>query len=174
MMAGRLDRLAYPFLRLGWVGAAGAVLLLAVALLDGLYLRPLEAERAALAERNALAAVVRPVADDPGPTPPAVAAPLAETAEATLRHLFAAARQAGLRLDQGDYQLRRSPAGNQGRYQLTLPVQGSYPAIRDFIAGMLNDDPALALVSVEMNRPAIESTELDATLHFVLHLKEAR
>lgn len=171
-MAMNLDRLLYPVLRLGWAGAVGAGLIVAALVLDAGVLVPLEAERNALVEKNALAAVVKPVAGV-RPGQPAMTAH-AETAEATLRRLFAAARQAGLSLDQGDYQLGLGQDGRPARYQFTLPVLGAYPAIRGFIAQMLNEDPALALGAVEMSRPTIEDNELDATLHFVLYLKEAR
>lgn len=171
-MARNLDRLLYPVMRLGWPGALGAGLIVAVVLLDTVVLARLEAERDALIERNALAAVVRPAARSGQAGRPS--SPQAETAEATLRHLFAEAKRSGLNLDQGDYQLGIGQDGRPARYQFTLPVLGAYPAIRDFVARMLNDDPALALAAVEMSRPTIEDSDLDATLHFVLYLKGAR
>ena len=44
--------------------------------------------------------------------------------------------------------------------------------VDDFLARVLNENPALALEQIKMSRPAIEDSELDASLRFVLFLKE--
>lgn len=169
MMTAKIDRLLFQVLRHGPVGALGVALIAASLLFDGLVLRPLESQYDALVERNALAAIAMPVksADLTGRATRAVA----ETADATLRQMFAAAHDSGLSLDQGDYQLSRGQEDGQVRYQLTLPVEGTYIDIRDFIGQMLNDDPALALASVTLTRTAIEDQDVEATLQFVLYLR---
>ncbi|NTV95723.1 MAG: hypothetical protein HGA75_09940 [Thiobacillus sp.] len=173
MMTLKLDRLQHAIASLGGMGVAGLILVVAALMADAMVVAPLEQDVDALAERNARAALLRPKAgakaDSAGQAGPA----LAETAEDTLRHLFESAKTAGLSLDQGDYQLGQGLAAGQSRYQLSLPVQGNYADIRDFIARMLNDDPALALASVNLTRTAIEEREIEADLQFVLYLKGA-
>lgn len=165
-MAGRSDRLLYPLLRLGWPGALGAGLVVAALLADAVLLRPGEAELAAMAGRRTAVTV-------PGEAD-ARATAQADGTEATLRRLFASARRAGLDLDQGDYQLTRGQAEGPAHYRLALPVQGRYPAIRGFVADLLNDEPALALAALRLSRAAIGDDRVEADLQFVLYLRGAR
>lgn len=174
MMKAHLDRLLYHVTRLGGVGAVGAALVCAALVTELTLTRPMLSERQVLVARvdQAVARQARAKAEA-GSVEQAVA-PLPVSVEATLRRLFVAAKAAGVSLDQGDYQINRDKDTNRARFLISVPVQGRYPVIRDFLARMLNEDPALALASVEMSRADIGETDLDATLHFVLYLKDAR
>jgi hypothetical protein len=173
-MAIRFDHLQFHVLRHGALGALGMALIGFALVFDVLVLGPLESERDALVERNALAAIALPTALETPGQDGRVARRVAERADDTLRRMFVAAGKAGLTLDEGNYQLSRSQEDGQVRYQLTLPVQGAYTDIRDFTGQMLNDDPALALSSVLMTRGAIAEGEIEATLQFVLYLRGER
>jgi len=167
-----LDLLVFHLARLGRVGLLGGALVAAALAADFLLLRPLEAEWAGLVDRNQRAALAAP---DPAAARRTVAGPpVAAAAEEVLRQLFAAAAKNGLELDQGDYTLSSEQSGDIHRYQISLPVSGSYPALRAFLAEALNGSPALALSHLEMERAVIEDTELVASLRFTLFLKEAR
>jgi hypothetical protein len=163
-----LDLLHFQFGRLGWPGALGIGLIAAALAADFLVLRPGEAAWAEQIERNRIAALAAP--DVKSAKGSGAALPVAAAAEEVLRQLFAAAAANGLVLDQGDYTLSGEKAGDLHRYQISLPVAGSYPALRAFLAQALNDSPALALGHVEMERAVIEDAELVASLRFTLFL----
>lgn len=91
-----------------------------------------------------------------------------------LTRLFQAAEDAGLALDEGSYrtQFESAPKGQSGlgRLVISLPVSGSYPVVRGFLARALNQDPAIALESLRLTREAMGETELMAELRFSLYL----
>ena len=176
-----LFHVLFQFARLGWPGALGAALLLAALAVDLLVNAPLEenlATRQATAARRALL----PQAAERMRKPLALPRERAETA---LPRLFAAARHHGLQLDEGRYAETGSTgetgntgeiakAGEKRRLRIDLPVNGTYPALRAFLAEVLDENPALLLESLELTRDDIASTELEARLRFVLNLETTR
>ena len=88
-----------------------------------------------------------------------------------------AAKQ-GLLLNRGDYkltQIKASPinskSGQLSRYEIVLPVTGQYSQIRQFIAQVLYELPALALSEMQIKRENTLSPTVDARLVFVLMLQ---
>ncbi len=65
-----------------------------------------------------------------------------------VRDLHRGARAAGLSFVRGDYRPQRDASGKLLRYQITLPVVGSYPKVRRFLAQAMRAEPALALDGV--------------------------
>lgn len=173
-MAASFSTLRFHLGRLGWAGAAGAVLIVGSLVYDAAVVRP---RAAALEEQVARNAQARRTAEalraqaaseaDAGVAAP----PLAPAAAAALRRLFDAADQASLELAQGEYRLTEIKDAPLRRYQLSLPVAGGYPEIRAFVAQALNADPALALTAIQLRRERIESPDLDALLNFTLYLE---
>jgi hypothetical protein len=162
-------RILFQFVRLGWPGALGAALLLAALATDLLLTPPLEEEVLASQAEAARRALLPLPAER-------VRKPLAlprERAETALPRLFAAAREHGLRLDEGSY-AEVGKAGEDRRLRIDLPISGSYPAVRAFLAEVLDENPALGLESLELARDDIESTQLEARLRFLLNLETAR
>lgn len=172
-MTRSVDHLLYYLGNLGRIGALGALLLAGAAVMDVARLQPLRAELSDLQEANRQASVATPAQSDQARLAVATM-PVATAAEESLRQLFTAAAKSGLALKQGDYTLSSERMGDITRYQISLPVYGTYPAVRAFIAQALNENPALALAHVEMARAVIEDTELETTLRFTLFLKEAK
>jgi hypothetical protein len=161
-----LNRLWFQLIRLGWPGALGFGLLVLALLADRALIVPLEKEAAEqrLAAARQLAAPVIP--------PPAKpAAPPRATEEAVLKSLFAAAHQHGLVLDEGRYTLGGGAYAK--RLRIDLPISGSYPALRGFLADALEGNPALTLETLELSRDTIEATELEAHPRFLLNLEAA-
>lgn len=162
--------LAWFIERAGWPGLLGILLLAAAAYTQARLLPQLAAETEQLRDEAARLAARRtePVKrEEPG-----LAARLSgagHTPEAVAR-LFAAAAHAGLQLDQGEYRLQTDPAAGLTRYQITLPVEGSWPALREFLGQALNGDPALALEGITLNRPRVEERELQGVLRLTLYL----
>lgn len=84
--------------------------------------------------------------------------------------IHVAAQRSGLSLDQGDYQLQQTARERLARYQVRLPVKGSYPQLRRFIAEVLEKVPAAALEDVIVRRDAPGQPLLDARVTFTLFL----
>lgn len=100
--------------------------------------------------------------------PPVAAAP------ELLGTLFKAAEARGLALRSGEYKLLREPGFQLARYQIVLPVTGSYASVRDFTGDALKALPTLVLDDVNLKRENVGATALDAQVRLTLYLKDAR
>lgn len=87
-----------------------------------------------------------------------------------LNKLYAAAEAQNLVLDQGEYRLSPDKSGKLARYQVTLPVKGSYVQIRQFVDQALLDVPVAALDDINFKREAIGATQLEARIKFTLYV----
>ncbi len=176
MAAGRFDILRFYLGRLGKPGLLGAVLLLGSLIFLSTVVRSKEAALAELIARNeqarqtVAAEQARAARRDAGQTQRSALAP---EAAAALRRLYVAADESELELAKGEYRLLEAGDARMRHYQFLLPVYGSYADVRKFLALALNQEPALALASMQLRRDAIESTELDAVLNFTLYLEAA-
>ena len=88
------------------------------------------------------------------------------------------ALEQGLRLNRGDYkltQIKASPinskSGQLSRYEIVLPVTGQYSQIRQFVAQVLHQLPALALSEMQIKRENTLAPTVEARLIFVLMLQ---
>ena len=102
--------------------------------------------------------------------------PAAETLPNCLRLIDNIALKQRLTLNRGDYKLTqiKSLQSNQAtlaRYEIVLPVTGQYVQIRQFIAQVLHELPALALIDLQLKRESAQSPSVEARLIFVLLLK---
>jgi hypothetical protein len=166
--------------RMDWRAPAGAVLgVLAL----GLYIysiQPLESRLLAAEERrtnlqdrtNALPKLATParpkvqLADFYGRLPEVKQAP--EIAS----RLHAYARNAGLTLERGEYRPQPDASGRFIRYQIVLPVNGSYPQVRRFLGEAMRDLPGLALDGISFTREGPASSQLQAELRFTAFLRK--
>ncbi|PPD18607.1 MAG: hypothetical protein CTY27_01280, partial [Methylotenera sp.] len=78
--------------------------------------------------------------------------------------------------NRGDYKLTQikqlqTSQGALARYEIVLPVTGQYTQIRQFIAQVLHQLPALALSDMQLKRENAQSPLVEAQLIFVLMLK---
>ncbi len=166
--------LPYLLGRLGWLGGIGAVLLTAAIALQLVVLQPqaednrrLQAEWLALSQdAQARVAEARPneALQDLAPT---------TMASEAIARLFAAADSAGLLLSQGEYRQVSEKGSGLSQYQITLPLTGSYPAVRAFLNEAMDREPGLALVGLKLSRASVTQSELDARLQLILYLREA-
>jgi hypothetical protein len=162
--------LAWGAARLGWPGLAGLALLTLTAMACAALVKPLEDDRNATRAR----------ADRLHSRPPAVQAPVerdwradlpaGHAAHAHLARLFEAARAAGLNLTEGRYQEARDAGSGLTRLKISLPVSGSYPAIRAFVAQALNGQPSLAMEGMRLSRDTPGDGDIQGDLRFVLFL----
>lgn len=98
--------------------------------------------------------------------------PKLNTVSDWIAKLYDAAVQQNLILDTGEYQLVPARDGQLIRYDITLPVKGSYLQIRKFVAQALEDVPSLALGGITFNRQKIDDAFVDAQIRFTLYLGE--
>lgn len=102
--------------------------------------------------------------------------PAAESLPNYLRLIDNSAIKQRLILNRGDYKLTqiKSLQTNQAtlaRYEIVLPLTGQYVQIRQFVAQVLHELPALALTDMQLKRESAQSPTVDARLIFVLLLK---
>lgn len=167
---GILAWLDYATGHLGLPGLLGLGLLLAALGVERLLILPLEAAvRDGEARLQRLAAEPRPVAPDASQSGHL---PVGEAAPEGVARLFTAAGHAGLNLREGSYRVVVQPGSGLRRYQITLPLSGTYPAIRAFLAESLERRPDLALDSLSLRREKIGSPEVEARLGLTLFLRE--
>ena len=178
-----MDWTQYALARLSWPGALGLALLVAAVLLQTMHIAPLRDASLELqqrAERLARSGPPPVLDEKPKVVDLSATLPAAEEIPQAIADLFNAARHAGLTLRQGSYRavgdktgVKSNPqaaAGGMLRYQISLPVQGDYPAVRGFVTEALEQQPSLALDSMRLQRDLIGNAEIDAELRFTLYL----
>lgn len=90
-----------------------------------------------------------------------------------LERIYAAAEKNGVVLEIGEYRLVQERGWRLARYQLTLPVKGSYQQVRGFVAQVLTDVPAAALDEIGFRRDAAATDRIDVRLRLTLYLGRA-
>lgn len=166
----------------GWTGGVGVALLLFATIFYFGAVVPTRAavDQASVRETQLQRTVIK---ESFRPEAPAVLAPSAQLAKfyaffpdahsipEWLDRIYAIAIGESVVLDQGDYRLVRDADGKMLRYQITLPVKGSYPQIRSFIVNVLNDIPIVALDDISFRREAIGKAQLEARIKLTLFFR---
>jgi Type II secretion system (T2SS), protein M subtype b len=157
---------------LGASGLAAGLLLAAVMLFFALVVKPMQGKN------ESLAAAVQGQARSNAPSASGAAGKLAsvyrflDKEEATtdwLAKLYAIAKATGVDMKTANY--RTQKAGSRvERYEITLPVSGSYGQIRDFMKRSLEEIPVLSLDQVTLRRENRTDGVLHAELRMTLHL----
>lgn len=99
--------------------------------------------------------------------------PAQQTAPDWLQKIHEAAGKQGLQLPQADYRLLHDNGTHLVAYQVTYPMKGSYVQLRRFITQVLRDVPVASLDDVSLRRDNVGEAEVQATVKFTLHMKEA-
>lgn len=166
--------------RLGRPGLLGGVLLLLALGHTGFGLLPAWRALAQLEQstRQALALRER-LADGRDFLPPAPGRQLDDfhqglpaqlDATRAIDHIYLLAGNERISLARGEYALGIDPRTRLARYQILLPVRGSYPQLRRFLHGVLAEVPALVLEEVDFQRRQISDTELEGRIRMTLYL----
>jgi hypothetical protein len=87
-----------------------------------------------------------------------------------LARVHATARRLGLEMKRGDYRLNSQPDRKLDRYQMVLPIQGNYAAIRGFVTTVLREQPTLSLEQIVFQRKDIGEGAVDAQVTFTFYL----
>ena len=98
--------------------------------------------------------------------------PEASSAPVWLDKIYSAARNQHLTLDQGEYRPAAEKAGRLMRYQITLPVRGSYLQLRNFLAAVLTDVPIASLDHISFERRRIGDPSINAKIKLTLYLTQ--
>lgn len=160
---------------LGGAGMA-SIVLFACALLFLLFsLRPLEARNARLE-----AELAQSQSRNTGVSAATPAARLAafyrffETEKQTtdwLADLHAAAQSAGIQMRSASYQFHDTGTPLE-RYEISLPITGSYAQIRAFLESALAQIPVLAIDQVNFRRNAATDAQIQAEVRLSLHRRK--
>jgi len=157
---------------LGALGIAALVLLAGVALFRLIALAPLNAQSAQFAEP-----VTRQASAPEASTAERVGAVYAflkkdEQATDWLAKLHGIGAATGVQTKSATY--RSQPTdGRILRYEIVLPVTGTYPQIRDFLRRSLDEIPVLSLDQVSLKRESRKDGTLHAELRMTLHMVKA-
>jgi len=171
--SGRLRQLREE---LGAVGLAALGLLAGAIAFLLLVLQPLEARNERLEQQLARSLQKGP---SPGIAHTRVAAEkiatfykFFETDKATtdwLARLHSIGSAAGVELQSADYRMQETGTVIE-RYEIALPVTGSYAQIRTFLEKALVEIPVLSLDQVNFRRGRANDDTVQADLRFTLHL----
>ena len=158
---------------LGWPGALAA-LCLGVAAVLALHLTPSwQAQSDELAVQQAqLRRALRargPVAEAETPARFVAALPPARERQQRLADLLEIGVRLGLEVQRSEQRLATEVGTGLERLRISLPVQGSYAQIRQFLGAALAHDPALSLDSLHLRRAQRDSTVMQADLVWTIH-----
>jgi Tfp pilus assembly protein PilO len=95
--------------------------------------------------------------------------PLAD-APALVLKLHKIAAQNGIALETGEYQLMRDRDTSVTRYQVTLPLRGTYWQVRLFIAQLLDEVPASTLEEISMKRESVGARAVETRVRLTIYL----
>ena len=96
--------------------------------------------------------------------------PPVETLTDQLEQLYGIARRSQLELAQGEYRLERRSAGLWS-YRVVLPVRGTYPQIRGFVASVLKTMPIASVDGLRFERKKAADTQIDAQVRLTIHFR---
>jgi len=89
---------------------------------------------------------------------------------AQLKTLYRVANEHHIAMPQGEYRLLPSRDTTLRQYQITLPIQGSYPAVRRFVGAVLQQVPVAALDQVTFERRNVGDVNVQARVQITLFL----
>ena len=168
MIAKHLYRLREE---LGAMGIAAIGLFFAAALFVAFVLQPLKEKNRSLAARAETLSGAAPSAGSPNEKLAAVYQYLAKPEATTdwLAKLYAIGRATGVELQSASYKTQGA-AGRLERYEMTIPLTGSYTQMREFLKRALAEIPVLSLDQVTLKRENRRADMLQAELRLTLHM----
>ncbi len=167
-----------PLRALGWPGVLAAVCLAGAGVL-ALHLTPrwqdqadaLAVQQAAL--RRSLRAQAPTTGSADTPAGFLAALPPAEERQQRLADLLEIGLRLGLVQQRSEQRLSVEPETGLERLRVSMPVQGSYAQLRQYLSAALAHDPALGLDSLRLRRAQREGQELQAELSWSLHSRRS-
>ena len=159
--------------QLGGLGLAALLLMAAAAVFDLAVIRPMQARSAQLEERVSRQAP-RGAAGEAGSTAHEVAqvyAYLRKGEETTdwLAKLHGIGAATGVQLKSASYRTDQA-AGRIVRYEMVLPLAGSYPQIRDFLRRARAEIPVMSIDQLTLKRESRSQGAVQAELRVTFHM----
>ncbi|MDD1012675.1 type 4a pilus biogenesis protein PilO [Pseudomonas rubra] len=99
--------------------------------------------------------------------------PAQPQATVAIDRIYALAKAEQITLARGEYALGIDPKTQLARYQILLPVRGSYPQIRRYVHALLGQLPALVLEDIDLQRKKIGDRELTGRIRMTLYLSRS-
>ena len=84
--------------------------------------------------------------------------------------LVRVAKMHKVEINSSEFRMSHNEGSRLARYEMILPVSGSYSQIRAFIADALKSLPAMAITGVSIKRKSVKSTQLKMGLKVNLYL----
>lgn len=170
--------------RAGWLGAAGAALAM-LALAEALTVAHPAAVEVADLEAQVLRLRESPRSRREIPGGPAEDAasqleaferffPPQSEINRVVAELHEAAKQEKLALERGEYRLAEEQGLRLLRYQVTLPVKGSYGSIRGFLRRVLREMPSVSVDGVSLQRQHAGEEAIEAQVRLSVFYRGAR
>ena len=166
----------------GWLGLG--LMLASAAVLSTAWLRhreglanPAQAS-AAVAGATATAATAASAATPTAagqrvePDMPQVTLPARTAIPTLLSRVQRAAAAQGLDWPRAEYKTVAATAEAPGSIEIRCTLKGAYPAIRRFLAALLQDVPSLTFKELALNRTSADAAEVEARLAIVIYLAE--
>jgi len=156
---------------LGVAGLAAAALIATVTILHAVVLSPLQARNA---ELKARAAALPRAESGAGSTAQKVGAVYeflgkGEQVTDSLAKLHAIGAATGLQMKSASYRTRETE-GRIVRYEIVLPVAGSYAQIRDFLNRSAAEVPVMSIDQLSLKRESRKDSALQGELRLTLHM----
>lgn len=99
--------------------------------------------------------------------------PAVSEAPILLNEIFGTAARAGVQLDASHYRVTEDKGSRLTRYEITLPVNGSYIQVRTFAAFVMTYVPSLSLDSFVIRKDKIDDGDVKAEIKMTLYLERA-
>jgi Tfp pilus assembly protein PilO len=168
-----MERLLQLRHQLGGLGLAALALMAAAAAFHFMVLKPLDASNAQLEDRVSRQAP-RAAAGAPGNAADQVAQVyeyLQKDEETTdwLAKLHGIGGATGVQLKSASYRTEKT-AGRMVRYEMVLPLVGSYPQIRDFLQRARAEIPVMSIDQLTLKRESRNDGALQVELRLTLHM----
>jgi hypothetical protein len=158
---------------LGSTGLAALLLFAAAGLFFTLALQPLKdksrvLESRALAVRDAAPGQAGNAAEKVGAVYEYLDKP--ETTTDWLAKLYAIGAATGVELQSASYKTQATPGTRLERYEIVVPLNGSYTQMRDFLKRSLAEIPVLSLDQISLKRENRREGTVQAELRLTLHM----
>lgn len=88
-----------------------------------------------------------------------------------MKQIWQLGAAAGLQLNRVDYHTEVDAGGRFNRLLITLPMTGSYPAVRKFMFTLMAEFPGLSLDKIDMKRDQTASAQVETSAHMTLHTR---
>lgn len=156
---------------LGATGIAAIVLFVAAALFMSVVLQPLKEKNRLLAAKAEMIDNRAAPASNAGQKLAAVYDYLRKPEQTTdwLAKLYAIGKATGVELAQASYKTQ-SASGKLERYEIVVPLAGSYTQMREFLKRALAEIPVLSLDQISLKRENRRDDTVQAELRLTLHM----